>query len=83
MLERISIIVYYQSPKVLKHIKQFGHVAYYHKKRRYAVLYINAKDQEEIVKALQSYKHIRKVEVSQLDQSAYILDTEIKEEVVK
>ncbi len=79
MFERVSLIVYYKNPKSIKQIKRFGNVAYYHKKRRYAILYVNLKDQDEVVDGLKKLRHIRKVEVSQLDRDAYNLqDCQVK-----
>ncbi|MFW6319075.1 MAG: DUF2129 domain-containing protein [Bacillota bacterium] len=76
MQERVSLIVYYKSPKALKQIQQQGNVTYYHKKRHYAVLYVDAADVEKTIKLFKSLRHIRYVEISQLDQSAYILENE-------
>ncbi len=74
MLERVSVIVYYKSPKILKQLNKFGHVTYFHKKRRYAVLYINLKDEDEVISTLSKFRHVRKVERSQLDREAYIIN---------
>ena len=74
MHERMSIIVYFNRPKVLKQIKNHGNLAYYHKKRRYAVLYINADEQQNVVNRLKKIRHVRKVEVSLLDRDMYHID---------
>ncbi len=76
MQERVSLIVYYKSPKALKLIQQHGNVTYYHKKRHYAVLYVDAKDVDKTIKSLKTIRQIRYVEQSQLDQSAYNLSND-------
>ncbi len=73
MFERVGLIVYYKNPKTIKQIKRFGNVTYYHKKRRYAIVYVNVKDQEEAIANLKKIHHVRKVEVSLLDRDAYNL----------
>lgn len=83
MQERVSLIVYYKSPKALKQIQQHGNVTYYHKKRHYAVLYVDAADVEKTIKSLKSLRHIRYVEQSQLDQSAYDLTSKNKEDTIQ
>ncbi len=74
MPERMSLIVYFNRPKVLKQIKNHGNLAYYHKKRRYAVIYINAEDEQNVVNRLKKIRHVRKVDVSLLDRDMYTLD---------
>jgi uncharacterized protein YlbG (UPF0298 family) len=83
MQERVSLIVYYKSPKALKQIQQHGNVTYYHKKRHYAVLYVDVDEVEKTIKSLKSLRHIRYVEQSQLDQSAYNLASENKEDIIQ
>lgn len=83
MQERVSLIVYYKSPKALKQIQQHGNVTYYHKKRHYAILYVDAADVEKTIKLFKSLRHIRYVEQSQLDQSAYDLTSKNKEDAIQ
>ncbi len=71
MRNRKSIIVYFKSPRVLKRLKKIGHIAYFHKKRKYAVLYIDEDRGDKIRKELESLKHVRRVEDSLLDDSMY------------
>ena len=66
MFERKSVIVYFRNPKVLKHLKQYGSIAYYHKKRRYAVIYVDAEAVERTMKKIQVIRNVRRVEVSPL-----------------
>ena len=81
MHERMSLIVYFNRPKVLKQIKRHGNLAYYHKKRRYAVIYVNAEDEQNVVDRLKKIRHVRKVEVSLLDRDMYHID-DCQEEVL-
>ena len=71
MRNRKSIIVYFKSPRVLKRLKKIGNVAYFHKKRKYAVLYIDEDRRDKVRKELESLKHVRRVEDSLLDDSMY------------
>ncbi len=71
MRNRASIIVYFKSPRVLKRLKKIGNVAYFHKKRKYAVLYVDEDRRDKIRKELESLKHVRRVEDSLLDDSMY------------
>jgi len=71
MRNRKSIIVYFKSPRVLKRLKKIGNVAYFHNKRKYAVLYIDEERMEKIRKELEALKHVRRVEESLLDDSMY------------
>ncbi len=76
MQERIGLIVYFRNLKVLKRIKRLGNVSYFHKKRKYAILYVNASEQASVIKSLESLRHVRRVDVSKLDDSAYQLHIE-------
>ncbi len=78
MLSRQSLIVYFRNPKVLKQLKRFGNVAYFHKKRKYAVIYVNGDQVTAIVEELRKFRHVRKVDVSQLDFSMYDIDFNVK-----
>jgi len=74
MQERCSLIVYFKSPKVLKRIKKLGNIAYYSKKRKYAVLYINKDDEQKVRSELEALRHVKRVDDSRLDDSPYTLE---------
>ena len=74
MLSRQSVIIYFRNPKVIKEISKHGHLQYYHKKRKYAVLYVDQNDVEKVTEKLVKLRHVRKVEPSHLDYSMYTLD---------
>ncbi len=67
MHERIQIIVYFKTPKVLKRVKKMGNITYYHKKRKYAIVYINKEKAENIVHSLGELRDVKRVEYSKLD----------------
>ncbi len=76
MQERSALIVYFKSPKVLKRLKKMGNVAYFNKKRKYAVIYINASDIKTVKQTLSDLRHIKKVDDSKLDYTPYSMETE-------
>lgn len=71
MQPRKSLIVYFKSPKVLKRLKTYGNLAYYHKKRKYAVLYVDEDKTDTLIGEIEKLHHVRKAELSLLDDSAY------------
>ncbi|MFP4287098.1 MAG: DUF2129 domain-containing protein [Candidatus Izemoplasmataceae bacterium] len=64
MEERKTLVVYFRNPKIIKQLENLGHVSYFHKKRRYAILYVNASELETIKTQLEKQRHVRKVEYS-------------------
>lgn len=78
MIQREAIIVYYKNPKLVKTIKSYGHLTYFHKKRHYAVVYIDAANKENIIKELRAIKGIKYVDESYLDQSAYAFELDVQ-----
>lgn len=78
MIERQSLIVYFRNVKSLKDIKKHGHLVYYHKKRKYAILYVNKDDVDQTMKSLKSLRNIKYVDQSYLDQSVYAIDFSVK-----
>ncbi len=76
MQDRSALIVYFKSPKVLKRLKKTGNISYFNKKRKYAVIYINASESESVKKTLLSLRHIKRVDDSKLDYSPYSLKEE-------
>ena len=71
MQPRKSLIVYFKSPKVLKRLKSYGNLAYYHKKRKYAVLYVDEEKIEDLIGEIEKLHHVRRAEPSLLDDSPY------------
>lgn len=78
MLERKCLIIYFKNPKALKDLKRFGNITYYHKKRRYVIIYVNQSEVTKITEQLKQLKSVRYVEESHLDQDAYKIDFDVK-----
>jgi uncharacterized protein YlbG (UPF0298 family) len=78
MVKRKSIIVYFRSPRAIKKISKIADIAYYHKKRKYAVCYINETDLESKTKELKSLKMVKYVDESQFDTTDYQLQMDVK-----
>ncbi|QMS85525.1 DUF2129 domain-containing protein [Candidatus Xianfuyuplasma coldseepsis] len=78
MVKRKSLIVHFRSPKVVKQIERFASVSYYHKKRRYAVCYVNEADMEMVMAKLKKLKLVKKVEESLFETDEYTIDFNVK-----
>ncbi len=78
MLKRICLIIYFKNPKVLRDLKKIGNITYFHKKRRYAVMYVNQDETEKMIERIKQLKYVRNIEESALDQSQYEIDFNVK-----
>jgi len=78
MVKRKSLIVHFRSPKAVKQIEKFVNVTYYHKKRHYAVCYINEEDAQQVLERLRKIKLVKKVEDSLFETDEYQLDFDVK-----
>lgn len=78
MINREAIIVYYKSPKLLKVIRDYGHITYFHKKRHYAVVYINSDEKEAAMKKLRALRGIKYVDETHLDRDMYTFDLDVQ-----
>ncbi len=72
MQSRKSLIVYFKSPKVLKKLKTMGNLTYYHKKRKYAVLYVDGDKVDTLIADMKKLHHVKYAELSRLDDSPYM-----------
>lgn len=63
--KRQGLIVWYQHKKNIKKIMRFGHVLYTSKKLKYAVLYVNQADIEDIEERLLRLPFISRVDRSE------------------
>lgn len=61
---RQGLIVWFQHMKNLKQIKRYGNLIYASKRLKYAVLYVNQSDIEDIEKRLIKFPYVKKVEKS-------------------
>ena len=78
MLKRQSLIIYFRNPKILKEIAKISEIKYYHKKRRYAIVYVSEGEVEEVSAKLKALKNVRRVEESLRDGEEYELDFDVK-----
>jgi uncharacterized protein YlbG (UPF0298 family) len=62
--ERQGIIVWFQHSKNIKQLKRFGHLLYTSKKLKYAVIYVDQSNLEDIETKLLKYPYISRVDRS-------------------
>ena len=63
-VKRQGLIVWFQHKRNIKQIKRFGHLIYVSKKMRYAVIYVNQDDIEDIEQSMSKLSYIIKVDRS-------------------
>jgi len=78
MVVRNSLVVYFNNPKALKQIGEYGEIKYYTKKRKYAILYLNKEDQDQVKEQLYKIKSVKKVEESLFENTEYQLEFDVK-----
>ncbi len=78
MLKRISLIVYFKTPKVLRRVRKICNVSYYHKKRRYAVVYTDENKMNDVMNRLKQLRHVRNVEQSHVNMERYEINMDVK-----
>lgn len=61
---RQGLIVWFQHKRNIKQIKRFGHLIHVSKEMRYAVIYVNQDEVEEIEEAMLKLSFIQKVDKS-------------------
>ncbi|GIO26044.1 YlbG family protein [Ornithinibacillus bavariensis] len=61
---RQGLIVWFQHTKNIKQLKRLGHILYTSKRMKYAVMYVEQDEIEEIEKKLLKYPFISKVDRS-------------------
>lgn len=64
MIQRQGLIVWLYTLKHLKSIRKFGHIHYISQKLKYVVLYVNAEQEEEVMRQLERQHFVRLVEPS-------------------
>lgn len=62
--KRQGIIVWYRNRRNLKHLRRFGHLLYSSQKMRYALIYVNQDDMNQIEERLQKQSFVIKTERS-------------------
>ncbi|MFP4478272.1 MAG: DUF2129 domain-containing protein [bacterium] len=72
MVKRKGIVVYFRSNKILKKLHNFDiNITYVNKLGKYLTGYVNENKYDEIEKALQKNKLIKKVESSRIDMEEF------------
>jgi len=72
MVKRKGIVVYFRSNKILKKLKHYDiNITYVNKLGKYLTGYVNESKYDEIKKALQKIKLIKKVESSRVDMDEF------------
>ena len=77
-MKRISLIVHFRSPKAVKEIEKIAHVNYYHKKRRYAIVYVDEHTKDESIAALKKIKLVKRIQESLFETDEYQIDFNVK-----
>jgi len=78
MVSRVCLIVYFKTPRVLKKLKGITEVAYFHKHRRYAVVYVDKTEVEKVTAKFKELKAVKKVEESQFDMEQFDFNLNVK-----
>lgn len=63
-VKRQGLIVWFQHKRNIKQIKRFGHLIYVSKRMKYAVIYVNQDEIEEVEQAMSKLSYIIKVQRS-------------------
>lgn len=67
MIERQSLTVWLYSTKHIKELRKHGYVHYFSRKMKYAILYVDKKDAEDVANTINNYFFVREVEMSHRD----------------
>lgn len=78
MINREPIVVYYRSPKMVKLLRKMGHLTYYHRKRHYAIIYVDAEQKATIIKDIRNLRGVKYVDESHLDRDMYAFDLNVQ-----
>lgn len=78
MINREPIVVYYRSPKLVKLLRKMGNLTYYHRKRHYAIIYVDAEHKETIIKDIRNLRGVKYVDESHLDRDMYAFDVNVQ-----
>ena len=77
MITREPIVIYYRSPKLLKLLRKMGNMTYYHKKRHYAIVYVDTDKKATIMKDIRNLRGVKYVDESHLDRDMYTFDSNV------
>lgn len=76
---RIGLIIWLYTPKYVNKLKQYGILHYVSRKLKYAVLYINSNQVENVQNNLQKLHFVRSIEVSHYNDLTYNYDGLLEE----
>ncbi len=62
--KRQGIVVWFQHMKNLRKLKRLGHLVYASKKKKYALIYVNQEDLEDVKKQAENFHFVKQVEYS-------------------
>jgi len=65
IVKRQGIIVWYKHHKFVNQFKQYGHLIYYSRKQKYAVIYTNLDKVNDVKKRLEKLPFVKKVILSE------------------
>lgn len=78
MVKRRSIIIHFRNPKAVKEIEKIVPVHYFHKRRRYAICYVNETEKESVIEEIKKMKLVKRVEDSLVVTDEYNIDFNVK-----
>lgn len=64
--KRQGLIVWYKHRRNLRQIRRYGHLIYASKRLKYAMIYVDQEEIDQIEKKMNKYKFIKKTERSHL-----------------
>lgn len=67
LIERQALIIWLYSTKNIKKLRKHGYIYYISRRMKYAVMYVNKNEAEEIKKEISAYFFVREVEFSYRD----------------
>lgn len=71
MVERTSVVIYFNNINVLGHLPKEINVFYKSEKASYAILYFDKKKEKDILEKLKSLKEITQIEKSEVPYDKY------------
>ncbi len=76
---RVGLIIWLYTPKYVNKLKQYGILHYVSRKLKYAVLYIDSNQVENVQNNLQKLHFVRSIEVSHYNDLTYNYDGLLEE----
>lgn len=67
MIKRQSLIIWLYSAKNIKQLRKHGYIHYYSKRMKYAVMYVDKNEADELMEVIKTYHFVRDIEISHRD----------------